>query len=122
MSRRSSDVWPVIDPSSFIHQITFLEQMIGNDATGANVSYAAASPPDTTSARIKIMRGIDVIKGGQDVAQVFAEITTYYRTGRGPNTRIQAPSGSVFVVRSVQNVDERNMYTVFTCVGLGPNE
>lgn len=121
-SSGSSDVWPVVDPSTFIHRITFLDQVQGFDASGAVVSYAAGSPPDVTYGRIKLVSGRDVIKGGQDTSQLFAEVTTYYRAGRGPNTRILTPSGSVFIVRSVANLDERNMFTVFNCVGLGANE
>lgn len=119
---KSTPAWPIVDPSTFVHRITFLEKVTGTDASGSVVRYAAGSPPDITSASIRIVRGTDVIKGGQDTSQLFAEITSYYRPNRGPNTRIQAPSGTVFIVRSVANIDERNMYTVFNCIGLGANE
>ena len=119
---KSSEAYPVIDPSTFIHQITFLDQSTQEDASGSVPVYLQASPPDVTYGRIKTIRGREVIQGGQDTAQSFIEITTYYRAGRGSNTRIQAPSGSVFIVQTVENVEERNMFTIFNCIGVGSNE
>lgn len=113
------DVWPVADPSEFIHQIVWLEQQTVNDESGVSVVYAASSPPSTTWCKIEWMRGEDVIKSGQDTSQLYGTVTIHYRPGIVANRRIQAPGGGVYIIRSVENVRLMNMFYRINIVALG---
>ena len=113
---------PDVDPGELIHRITFLDQVIGNDASGASVSYAPGNPAKQAWARIKWLRGTDVIKAGQDVSQAFAEVTIRYRQDVSASQRIQTPSGTVLIVQAMQNVREMNMWLALRCIAVGNND
>lgn len=112
---------PWMDPAKLRHRVTFLKQLPSSDASGATVNWVAGSPPDTCWAEIAPMRAEDVIKGGQDVSQVRITVTTRYKAGRVPNSRLQTPNGSIFLIEGIQNVLEMNQWLVLTCLGLGAN-
>lgn len=113
------DVWPVTDISEFVHLITWLDQQTVNDESGVSVVYAASSPPDTSWCKIEWMRGEDVIKAGQDTSQLYGTVTMNYRQGLVANRRIQAPGGGIYIIRSVENVQNRNMFHRINIVALG---
>lgn len=116
------DKFPSIDPGEFRHHFTFLNQIPASDASGTSVSWSAASPPETAWGKMQMVRGTDVIKSGQDTAQVFMMLTTWYRSGSYSNKRIQTPNGSQFVIQAVENVLQMNAFMVLTCIGIGANE
>jgi len=113
---------PVMDPARLKHRVTFLQQTASSDASGSIVIWAAASPPDVTWAAIEPMHGLDIIKAGQDISQIGITVTMRYRPGRLPSGRLQAPSGSIYIIRAIENVLEMNVWLVLTCLGLGANE
>jgi SPP1 family predicted phage head-tail adaptor len=112
--------WPSIDPGRFRHKITFLEQATTSDASGMGISWSPSSQ-SPLRAQIEYIRGTDVIKAGQDVSQAFLTITTWWRSWLNTNMRVQGPTGSIYVIRSIENVSELNRFAVLTCVGLGAN-
>jgi SPP1 family predicted phage head-tail adaptor len=113
---------PVMDPGRLRHLITFLNPVTSIANAGAEVDWVASSPPETARAEIAPFRGIDVIKAGQDISQVMIMITLRYRSDVLANRRIQAPNGSQYVIRAVQNVLERNRWMELTCMALGSND
>lgn len=113
--------WPEIDPGRFRHQITLLSPVTGSDSSGVSVTYAAASPPIVAWVEIEYVRGVDVIKAGQDASQVFLKVTGWWRSQFTTNSRIQSPSGNVYIIQAVENVREINQYMVLTCIGIGAN-
>jgi|ERR1700733_11990146 len=128
MPLKPEGLWPSINPGALRHIITRLNQVIGSDSSGANISYAPASPPVTAFAEIKILSGTDAIKAGQDVAQITAEVTIrgygnpqYVATWQ-PNQRIMIPNGNTFVIKAIRNIEERNILLVLVCIGIGLNE
>ena len=124
MPSKPEGLWPSINPGELRHTITQLNQLTGTDASGANISYVPASPPVTVRAKIQPMKGSDVIRAGQDIAKVPVEITVRYSAvvTWQPNMRILSDNGSVFIIQAIQNVEERNILLVLTCLGLGANE
>jgi len=114
---------PVLDPARLRHQVLFLEPTAGSDDSGSIVTWAPGNPPDIAWAEIVPTRGSDIIKAGQDISQVWLTITMRYNASktRTPNTRLQTPSGSIFVVQAIENVLEMNVWLVLTCLGLGAN-
>ncbi len=113
--------WPSIDPGQFRHQITLLEQVSSSDASGMTVTYQPDDIPVTAWAKIEYLRGMDIIKAGQDISQVYLKITAWYRPEFTANKRIQAPNGNQYVIQAVENVSEMNVYMVLTCLGIGAN-
>jgi SPP1 family predicted phage head-tail adaptor len=113
--------WPKIEPGDLRHQITFLAQVIGADASGANISWAAAVPPVTTRAAIREMSAEELIRGGQDVSQVLLEVTIRYQDGILANSRFTTEQGDTFIIKAIRNVESRNVLLVMTCIGLGDN-
>jgi SPP1 family predicted phage head-tail adaptor len=113
--------WPTVDPGRFRHQITLLEQVAGSDASGAKVDYKADDIPVTAWADFEYLRGTDIIKAGQDISQVYAKVTMWFRPEFTANKRIQTSDGAQFVIQAVENVRRMNMYAVLMCLGIGPN-
>jgi SPP1 family predicted phage head-tail adaptor len=109
------------DPGSFRHLVTFLKQMPVSDASGTSVQWFPSSPPETAWAKIETLRATDVIKSGQTVSQVYLTVTMWYRAGVESKDRIFGPNGKQYVVQAVENVLERNVYLVLTCVALAGN-
>jgi SPP1 family predicted phage head-tail adaptor len=112
--------FPTVNPGDFRHQIILLEQTIGSDAAGANVSYDAA--PVTAWAKIDFVRGSELIRAGQDVSQSVIKVTMWYRPEFAVSQRIQVPDGSTFIIQYVENVKMMNMYQVLTALGIGAND
>ncbi len=121
MSTKGS-IWPVIDPSRFIHQITWLRQTLTPDASGMGESWKPDRPAVTSWVSIEEMNGTDVIRAGQNITQIPITVEMNYRPGILPNMRFQAADGTQYVVRSVENVNRMNMFLRLNCLGLGANE
>lgn len=113
---------PWIDPALLRHRITFLDQKIVTDASGTGVVYQAGNPPERCWAELMPVRGIDLIKAGQDVSQVTVMATIRYRASATAQRRIRMKNGSVYVIQAIENVLEMGTYQVMTCLGLGSNQ
>ncbi len=113
--------WPKIEPGDLRHQITFLSQVIGADASGANFTWAAASPPVTTRAKIVVHSPTESVQGGQDISKVIADVWIRWRPGVLPNMRFVTEQGTYYIVKSILNVEDRNVLLQMACEGLGPN-
>lgn len=112
-------VYPTTDPSEFVHQITWLDPQTVNDESGVIVVYAAASPPSKSWCKIEWTRGEDVIKGGQDTSQLYGTVTMNYKPGLAANRRISPPGGGEYVIKSVENVQNKGMFHRINIVALG---
>lgn len=114
---------PYIDPAEMKAQLTFLEPTSGLDGSGSTVTYLVGSPPDTTWAKVEPVRGIDVIKAGQDVSQVQILAGIRYRApGRSSQMRFKDSRGLVYVIQAVEDVAPGKLkYQVLTCLLIGPN-
>jgi head-tail adaptor len=113
---------PGIDPGQFRHLVTLLEESTsGSDASGAPVSWAVGDPPLTAYMKIESLKADEIIKAGLDVSQVDLKLTGWYRPQFTAQSRIQAPSGNVYIVQAVQNVLEMNIFMVLLCLGVGAN-
>ena len=114
--------WPTIDPGEFRHVITFLNPVASTDSSGSIVSWQPSIPPLVAYAKIEAIRGSEVIKSGQEVAQLYLTITTWFRQGTLPNRRLQAPNGSQYIIQAVENVLEMNTFMVLTCLAVSLNQ
>jgi head-tail adaptor len=110
-----------MDPARLDTRVTFLEETPGSDASGSVVTWVAGDPPDVVYAEVVPMRGIDQIRAGQDVSQVWLTVTTRYRPGRVPKSRLMMPSGDMFIIMAIENVSFQNRWLVFNCLALGAN-
>lgn len=110
--------WPQIDPGEMVHQITILQQQTVTDASGASIQWV---PFVQAWAQIDPVRGIDVVKSGQDTTKLFLTVRIRWQTGIEPNMRVQSVNGT-YVIQAIENPGERNIILVLTCLGLGANE
>ena len=115
-------VWPVTDTSEFVHKIIFLEEVEVQDESGVRIDYLPASPPNWTWAKIRWMKGTDVIQAGQITSQLYGTVTMNFRRGLVAKIHIKAPpSDAVYVIQSVENVGNRSMFHRLNIVSLGAN-
>lgn len=75
----------------------------------------------TAYAAIDLVSGTDMIRSGQDTAQLMAIITMTWQAGIKSNMRIQTPHGT-FIIQAVRNVEEMNIDLELTCIALGLNQ
>jgi SPP1 family predicted phage head-tail adaptor len=110
--------WPSINPGELRHSCTIQQQTATTDASGATVTWS-----DFTTAFAKIVpaKGRAAIQSGQTTAQVPMEITIRWQPGILANMRIIGPNGT-YLIESIDNIDERNVLLVLTCIALGANQ
>lgn len=115
--------FPVVNIGALRHKIVV--QALGPasppgfDAAGPKLVWSAFA---SAFAAIDIVRGIDVIRGGQTTTQLFLDIVLWYQPGILPNMRVVNENGSTYVIQSVENVLEMNIVLVLNCIGIGLNE
>lgn len=110
--------WPSFDPGTLVHQVQLLRQQVGSGAAGANVSWVTFL---TAYAAIEPMRGMDAIRAGQQVSQLTLTVTMRWQSGILPNMRVKSLNGT-YLIQSIENIGERNIWLRMTCLGLGANE
>lgn len=112
---------PQLDPGRRRERITFLQPVTVEDASGTSTAWQPSSPADVTSAEIVQVRGVDVIKAGQDVTQVYCTATIRYAPpGRRANARFQDSRGNVYVIQAVKDMEPgRLVYQELVCLLIG---
>lgn len=102
-----------------VTQITILRASIGSDVSGTvSGSWEAFV---TTYAKVTWLRGTDVIRSGQDTAQVYGVITIVYQPGITSGMRVQTRNGT-YAIQSIVNPDELNVRLDLICLALGENQ
>ena len=109
--------WPTLDSGEMRHQITILGQVPSTDVSGSTVTMA---PILTCYAKIEPVRGIDVIRSGQETTQLFLIISIWWQAGILANMQVRALNG-LYLIQSVENVLELDVVLKFTCLAIGKN-
>ena len=109
--------WPTLDSGEMRHQITILGQVSSSDVSGGTVAVA---PVVTCYAKIEPVRGIDVIKSGQETTQLFLIISIWWQAGILANMQVQALNG-LYLIQSVENVLELDVVLKLNCLAIGKN-
>ena len=109
--------WPTLDSGEMRHQITILAQVPATDVSGGTVAMA---PFVTCYAKIEPVRGIDVIKSGQETTQLFLIISIWWQAGILANMQVQALNG-LYLIQSVENVLELDVVLKLNCLAIGKN-
>lgn len=73
----------------------------------------------TAMAKIRAVRGRDVILSGQTATQLFLEVGLWWQPGILPNMQVLTELGSQYVIQSVENVLEMNVILILNCIGIG---
>lgn len=89
------------------------------DAAGPKLTYSTVTEE---RAAIEILRGTEVIKGGQDTTQLFLTVGLYFVEGLLPNMRVMRHNGTTYLIQSIENVLEMDMVLLLNCIGIGANE
>ena len=99
------------------HQITILAQAAAIDISGSTVAMV---PFVTCYAKIVHVRGLDVIKSGQETTQLFLTVSIWWQAGIVANMQVQALNG-LYLVQSVENVGELDVVLILNCLAIGKN-
>jgi len=113
--------WPSVNPGTFRHHVTFLEQSTFHGTSGAGIAYLPASPPHSAKCAIDPVGGSGRIQSGQDAAIQEIRITMRYQAWVLPSMRVQAADGDVFIIKTIENPRRMNRYLILQCVGIGAN-
>jgi SPP1 family predicted phage head-tail adaptor len=111
--------WPQIDPGKMVHRVTFLGQQKATDASGTVMDWVPVL--ENVWAQIEPVKGIDMLKAGQDVTQLYLTVRVYWQTGILPNMRVLTHKGT-YIIQAIENPGERNVILVLTCLALGLNQ
>jgi SPP1 family predicted phage head-tail adaptor len=120
--RGKERMWPRTNPGERNQKIVFLQQSLVNDISGTAEKWLPASPPHWVWGKVRPGSGTDAFRAGQEVSKVPVEIEISYDAAAVANMRVQVPSGHIFVVRAIQNVNLMNIDMVLTCEGLSGND
>ena len=110
--------WPTLDSGEMRHQITILGQVPSSDVSGSTVTMA---PILTCYAKIEPVRGVDVIKSGQETTQLFLTLSIWWQAGIVANMQVQALNG-LYVIEEIENVLEMDIVLKMNCIALGSSE
>ena len=72
----------------------------------------------TATAAIQAIRGLDAIRGGMAITQLYMTIALWWIPGVEPNMRVKF-NDSMFVIQSVDNILMMDTVLVLNCVALG---
>ena len=109
--------WPTLDSGEMRHQITILGQVPSLDVSGGTVAMV---PLLTCYAKIEPVRGLDVIKSGQETTQLFLIISIWWQAGILANMQVQALNG-LYLIQSVENLLELDVVLKLNCLAIGKN-
>jgi SPP1 family predicted phage head-tail adaptor len=110
--------WPAIDPGRLIHRIAIQRQTTTTDISGTVVAW---SDFVTTWAAIEPVRGLEVLRAGQDTTQLYLTVTIRWQSGILPNMRVRSSNGT-YEIQSIENPGERNILLVLNCLALGNSQ
>ena len=110
--------WPMLDPGKMVHQISILQETTVSDISGTAQAWA---PFVDAWAQIDPVRGIDVLKSGQDTTQLYLTVKIRWQDGIKANMQVQTVNGT-YVIQAVENPGNRNIILILNCVALGQNQ
>jgi SPP1 family predicted phage head-tail adaptor len=110
--------WPQLDPGKAIHRIAILKQTTVTDISGTATKWVKFVD---AWAEIKPVRGTEVLKSGQDTAQLFLTVTIYWQAGIQSNMRVQSLNGT-YIIQTIENPGMRNVILILNCLALGLNQ
>jgi head-tail adaptor len=111
--------WPEVNPGEMVTQITILQSATDSDISGTISS--GWQPFITTYAKVTFLRGTDVVRSGQDTAQVYGVIAMIYQPGITPKMRVQTRNG-IYIIQSIVNPEELNVRLDLLFIGLGEHQ
>ncbi len=112
--------WPKIDPGRMIHQITILQQSAITGASGPSVAYV----PLLTGvwAQVDVFEGTELIRSGQQLSMQPATIRIFWQPGIAAEMQVQLDNGALYIIKSIDNPEERNVVLFLNCVAFGGND
>src|SRR5258708_6297129 len=108
----------MLDPGKMVHRVRILQQTTITDVSGTATAWV---PFVDTWAQIDPVRGTEVLKSGQDTAQLFLTVKIRWQTGIQTNMRLLSLNGS-YNIQTIENPGERNVVLVLNCIALGLNQ
>lgn len=117
------DGFPVLDTGRCRHPVTIWQQGPSSppqyDAAGPVLSW---QPVTTAMAAIEKMRATEMVKAGQDVSRVFAELTFWYQDGIDGSMHVTDEYGMTYLIQAVDDVEQMHVVLRLSCIQLGANQ
>jgi head-tail adaptor len=110
--------WPTLDAGEMRHQVNILGQVPATDVSGSTVAMVPVLVG--VWAKIEIVRGLDVIKSGQETTQTFLIISIFWQEGIAANMQVQALNG-LYLIQSIENVANMDVVLKLNCLAVGKN-
>lgn len=107
--------WPYIDPGTLIHQIQLQTKTIERDSFGQKKDVWNTTL--SLYASIEPVRGIDLIRSGQQTNQLYLKVSFPYVAGVLPSMRGQAANG-VYQIESIENPLDLGALLILTCLAV----
>lgn len=108
----------MLDPGQMIHRVSILQETTIDDISGTAPAW---TPFVDTWAQIDPVRGAEVLKSGQDTAQLYLTVKIRWQVGILANMRVQALNG-LYLIQTVENPGNRNVILILNCIALGLNQ
>lgn len=105
------------NPGELRHRISLLKESTVTDISGTSVQWAEFA---TTRAKIYTLSARQVLQAGRDISETVVMVEIRYRADLPAAMRVQTRN-STYTVQAIENVEERNIKLVLTCIGLGTN-
>jgi hypothetical protein len=118
--------FPVVDIGKMRHQISIQQADTTSSYDDSGVAQSTWFTVATCMAAVDtsgVKRPDDVIHTPVWGAQLFVEFVFYYQAlpGLVPSMRILSDNGNYYVIQTVENVGEYNMFWIARCIALGDN-
>ena len=114
---------PVLDIGRMRHPITIQSYGLTSpptyDATGPMQVW---TPFTTAMAAIEIVRGKDVILGGQTATNLNLTLLIWFQPGILADMQVISDNGSLYVITSVENIEEMDVALILNCLAIGVNQ
>jgi SPP1 family predicted phage head-tail adaptor len=110
---------PLLLPAGALrHVVTILQSTLTTDLSGVVTTWT----PFVSDIRAKIepMRGLELLRSGQDATNNYITVTIRYVPGIQAAMRVKAHDAT-YLIQNIENVLERNRVLKLMCLGLGEN-
>ena len=108
----------MLDPGKMVHWVTIQKATATTDVSGAATAW---KPFLATWAQVDPIHGTDLLKSGQDTAQLFATIQVRWQPGILPGMRVQTKN-RIYLIQAIENIGERDVVLVFTCLAVSNSQ
>jgi SPP1 family predicted phage head-tail adaptor len=106
--------WPQIDPGKLVHRIQLQTQTMVGDSFGQ--LQPVWTTTFTTWASIEPVRGLDLIRSGQETTQLFLTVTIPWQAGVLAKMRVLTVDNEAYIIQSIEDPLHRHVILILNCL------